>query len=103
MPTISDGAPENSAPADVTIAGPFDDGDEDFDDHGGVGMGTAEEVAAMSAMFGQMVKMEAMQAKTGQLQATQARRDRRAGAHGTSFSSLNLSSAARRLALYTRA
>ena len=29
----------------------------------------------MSAMFDQMVKMEAMQAKIGQLQATQARRD----------------------------
>ena len=103
MPTItrgaaqdsSDGAPENSAPADVTIAGPFHDGDADFDDCGGAGMGTTEETAAMSAMSDQVVKMfapglivkmgaiwqdpvvnmEAMQATTGQLQATQARRD----------------------------
>ena len=64
MPTItrgaakdsSDGTPENSAPADVTIAGPFDDGDGDFGDHGGVGMGTTEVTGAMSAMFDQMVK-----------------------------------------------
>ena len=88
MPTItrgaakdsSDGAPENSAPADATIAGPFDDGDADFDDHGGVDMGTTEETVSVSAMSdqmvemvkmdatwqGSMVKMEAMQAKIDQ-------------------------------------
>ena len=61
----SDGTPENSAPADVTIAGPFDDGEADFDDHNGADMGAAKETGQM-VMVGaaeetdQIVKMDAI-------------------------------------------
>ena len=101
MPTVtrgaekdpSDGTPKNSAPADVTIAGPFDDGEADFDDRSGAGMGTAEEtdqmlemvgaaegtgegtgqIAKMGAIWqGPMAKMKVMQATISQMQSMQA-------------------------------
>ena len=40
-PAMAHPKTENSATADVTIAGPFDDGEADFDDHSGAGMGAA--------------------------------------------------------------
>ena len=93
-----DGAPENSAPADVATAGPFDDGNGNFSDQSvegavrgpgggssaravhdedGAYMGTKEKTAAMQAVFGQM---EAMRTAADRMQATQALRDGQASA-----------------------
>ena len=85
----SDGTPEISAPADVTIACPFDDGEADFHGQSGADMGSAGETDQMARMVGAaeetdqivkmsatcqdpMAKMKTMEATADQLQATQA-------------------------------